>query len=91
MSEVTDLVIQISESVGWSFILFVVFIYEIYFPRRLHWKGGTRLQHLLMEPSPGVVAALESLAEEVEGVSQRLIVEKLDDNGYHSWQFKNRK
>jgi hypothetical protein len=91
MSEVTDLLIQISERLGWSFILFVVFVYEIYFPRRFHWKGGTRLQHLMTEPSAGVVAALESIAEEVEGVNRRLIVEKLDDDKYHSWHFKNGK
>lgn len=88
MSELTDLFIQIGQTVGWDFLLFIVFTYEIFYPDRLHPFKGTKLKRLLMEPSPGVIAALEAVYEEHEELSRQRLVEELNGDVPRVWDFQ---
>lgn len=89
MSELTDLIIQVGDMVGWSFLLWVTFLYELFFPDTLHLKSGTKLKQLLREPSPGVIAALEAVYQRHDELSEEKLLEKLNGDAPRAWQFES--
>ena len=83
MSELTDLIIQFGETVGWSAVLLVLFAYELFWPDSLHPFNGTKLKSLFREPNPAVVATLVAIAEETRGVDDSTIKDWF--NGSRKW------
>lgn len=83
MSELTDLIIQFGNTFGWSALLFVLFAYQLFWPSLFHPSGGTKLQTLLREPNPAVVAVLVAISEETSQVDDRTIKEWF--NGSRKW------
>lgn len=88
MSEFTDLIIQVGETVGWSFVLMVLFTYQLFMPERFHPGGGTKLQRLMREPNEAVIAALEAVYEQHPRLSKRKLIEILNGDAPRSWDFR---
>lgn len=88
MSELTDLFIQVGDTVGWSFVLLVVFAYQLYWPDRLHVANGTKLKKLFREPSPAVITALEAVYQRHDDLSQERLLEILNGDIPRTWQFE---
>jgi len=87
MSEVTDAVIQFGEVIGYDAVLLAVFLYELYWPDKLH-PTQTKLKRLFLKPSPDVLAALEAVYAEHGALSREKLVEILDDESTRKWDFK---
>lgn len=87
MSELTDLIINIGETFGWDFLLFIGAIYEIFFPRRLHPQAGTKLQRMLFGVPDAVAIVLELLAENAPNVDENKVHEAFVENGLEKDDF----
>lgn len=91
MSELTDLVIQLGQNLGWDFLLFGFSVYELFCPGWLHPHGGTKLQRLLKTIPEPIAIILESISEEIEGIDEESVRDILQSNDYETEDFKDRK
>lgn len=87
MSELTDLIIQIGDRIGWDFLLFLLAAYQLYCPRSLHPQGGTKLQRMLVSVPDPVAIVLELLAENVPNIDEDKVHDAFVDNGLEKEDF----
>lgn len=85
---VLSVVVDAAAAFGWAGVLFGTFVYELFFPAWLHPTGGTRLQKLLLQPSPAVVTALEAIAEEMDSLDERAVMELFHEDNLHTYDLK---
>lgn len=74
--------------IGWDLTLLLLSVYQLFWPDKLHPTGSTRLKRLMMRPNPGVVAALEAVYKQHDELSRRLLLEHLNGDEPHAWEFE---
>lgn len=87
MSEFTDLVIGVGQTLGWDFVLVAFLVYQLYMPDSLHWSSGTKFKRLMREPHPGVIAALEAVYKQHEVLSRKQLIEQLNGDAPRAFEF----
>lgn len=88
MSALTDLFVQVGQKVGWDFLLFVLFTWEVFYPDKLHWAESTKLKTELRKPNTSVIAAIEAVYDNHTDLSREKLVEILNGDKPRAYEFE---
>lgn len=91
MTSFVSFAVELGNTFGWGFVSIILFGWELFCPSWLHPAGGTKLQKLLMKPSPVVVVTLEAIAEEMEDIDDDKIRDLFNGGGPYPSDLKTDK